>query len=541
MGSHDQYIAIDLKSFYASVECRARDLDPLTTNLVVADVSRTEKTICLAVSPSLKAYGIGGRARLFEVVQGVRRVNSARDRVLRSSIASRKCSPLPADETVAHLLPTDTVGTALEAYEALKLRRFRASSFNDTYVRAHPDVELDYLIAKPRMALYVEHSTKIYEVYLKFFAPEDIHVYSIDEVLIDATPYLRAYHMSAEDLASKVVADIFETTGITATAGIGTNLYLAKVAMDILAKHEEPNEHGVRIATLDEENYKRRLWSHTPLTDFWRVGKGTAERLRNVGIHTMGDIARCSLGGKDAYRNEDLLFDLFGKNAELLIDHAWGYEPVTMAEVKAYTPKAKSSVSGQVLMRPYSFDEARLVVWEMADQLALDLTSARLVTDTFVLTVSYDRQSLANVDSEDGSANIVVTDWYGRSVPKPAHGTVHLKERSSSSHEITSAVLALYDEIVNADFFVRKINIAADDLIEEAVALDLAKHAQRSLFDDEEAEQEAKEMLARERKVQDAMLEIREKFGKNAILKAPSLQEGATAQQRNKQIGGHSA
>ncbi len=509
MRSQKSYIAIDLKSFYASVECRERHLNPLRTNLVVADVSRTEKTICLAVSPSLKAYGISGRARLFEVLQRVRQVNEQRLRQLRAATGERQ---------------------------------FAACSFDDGLVHADPRQELGFLIAKPRMALYLDYSVRIYEVYLKHFAPEDIHVYSIDEVLIDATSYLRTYRLSARQLASNVIRDILAETGITATAGIGTNLYLAKVAMDILAKHEPPNEHGVRIAELDEEAYKRRLWDHEPLTDFWRIGRGYARRLQEHGMKTMGDVARCSLGRGADELNEDLLFRLFGKNAELLIDHAWGVEPVTMEQIKAYRPQSKSIVSGQVLHSPYSFDDARLVAWEMAEQLALDLTAKQLTTNTLVLTVGYDRASLNGAKDPAERGIETTVDWYGREVPKAAHGTGHPKRRTASARLISETVLALFDELVDPELLVRKVTIAAERLAgPDGEPGDGA--AQLALFDEDGlcASEEQEAEMERERTVQRAMLDIREKFGKNAVLKAASLQEGATAAERNRQIGGHSA
>ncbi len=505
MRSDFRYIAIDLKSFYASVECQECGLDPLTTNLVVADVSRTQKTICLAVSPSLKAYRISGRARLFEVTQRVSQINEDRLRTLK---------------------------------RRTNHRQFAYSSFDDTLVRQHPEAQLAFLAAKPRMALYLDYSTRVYEVYLRYFAPEDIHVYSIDEVLIDAGSYLRTYKLDARELASRVIADILQTTGITATAGIGTNLYLAKVAMDILAKHEEPDENGVRIAILDEDAYKHRLWNHEPITDFWRVGRGYARRLAAHSLLTMGDVARCSLGGPHDRLNEDLLFNLFGKNAELLIDHAWGAEPVTMAHIKKYQPHVRSTVAGQVLHAPYEFEDARLVAWEMAEQLGLDLTGAGLKTDTLVLTVGYDRESLSlERVGENAEDCPVVTDHYGRVVPKPAHGTKRLRTPTSSGKQIARAVLGLFDELVNPRFLARKISIAAERLVTEE---EIRQHpSQLSLFADEEDVPPAE--LEREQVLQKTMLDIKERFGKNAVLKAASLQDAATARQRNQQIGGHSA
>lgn len=553
MGSYNTYIAIDLKSFYASVECRERGLDPLGTHLVVADARRTEKTICLAVSPSLKAYGVGGRARLFEVVQRVREINAERLATLRrrnpppkqpkpkKQLEQSTSSVMgPSGPTDSSFLSEDITGTVLESYHPFEGALFRGASFLDEAVRTDPWLELDYLIAKPRMALYMDYSTRIYEIYLRYFAPEDIHVYSIDEVLIDATGYLRSYGMDGQRLASQVIRDILDSTGITATAGIGTNLYLAKVAMDILAKHEPPDAHGVRMAFLDEERYKQRLWSHRPLTDFWRIGRGYARKLEAHGLYTMGDVARCSLGARDDPQNEDLLFRLFGKNAELLIDHAWGYEPTTMAEIKAYKPQINSTMTGQVLQRPYGFREARLVVWEMADQLALDLTEARKETDRLTLTVSYDRESLADPKIREAYEGPIVQDRFGRSLPKHAHGTRALGETTASSHDITEAVLSLFDDLVDRRLLVRKISITADGLLSQEQAAERRRCRQRSLF--EEMDPPSKDAtLERERNIQEAMVGIRQRFGKNAILKAPSLQEGATAQQRNNQIGGHSA
>lgn len=563
MRSDRSYIAIDLKSFYASVECRERGLDPLTANLVVADPSRTEKTICLAVSPSLKAYGIGGRARLFEVVQRVREVNADRLRVLRRGRGRRKpsgasadcgsrerpaCEPGAGDGSVSDSFPASFPadlagctrrGIALEAYHPFEGTLFTGASYCDDEVRRNPCLELDYLVAKPRMALYLEYSARIYGIYLRYIAPEDIHVYSIDEVFIDATDYLRAHGTDASGLASRMVRDIYEATGITATAGVGTNLYLAKVAMDILAKHEEPDANGVRIAVLDERSYKERLWGHRPLTDFWRIGRGYAAKLAAQGIETMGDIARCSLGAPGDRWNEELLFKLFGKNAELLIDHAWGWEPVTMAQVKAYRPQAASTVSGQVLQRPYGFDEARLVVWEMADQLALDLTAARMETDKLVLTVGYDREG-APGEGSSSYRGPMTEDFYGRKVPKAAHGTGNLAEPTASSHRLTQAALELYDRLVDPVLCVRRISIAAENLVGEDEAERQRRCGQMSLFD-EPPDPHLQAEMEREKRIQGTMLGIRNRFGKNAILKAPSLQDGATARQRNGQIGGHSA
>lgn len=502
------YIAIDLKSFYASVECMERGLDPLATNLVVADASRTEKTICLAVSPSLKAYGIPGRARLFEVVQRVKEVNAARQ------------------------------------YRAPG-HRLTGTSYDDNELKASPSRAVSYITATPRMAHYIEYSTRIYNVYLKYIAPEDIHVYSIDEVFIDATPYLATYGLSAHELAARMIRDVLQTTGITATAGIGTNLYLCKIAMDIVAKHVQPDADGVRIAQLTETSYRRLLWAHRPLTDFWRVGKGYAKKLEAHGLRTMGDIARCSLGKPTDFHNPALLYRLFGVNAELLIDHAWGWEPCTMAEIKAYRPSTNSMVSGQVLHDPYPFASARLVVQEMTDQLALDLLAKRLVTDQIVLTVGYDIENLTDPAIRAAYKGAVTVDAYGRKAPKHAHGTAKLGGGTSSAREITQAVLALFDRIVDSRLLVRRISLSADHLIPESSLPAPAVFEQLDLFTDYDSlcQQRAAEQaaLGRERKMQQTILHIKEKYGKNAVLKGMNLQEGATAIDRNAQIGGHKA
>ena len=502
------YIACDLKSFYASVECIERSLDPLTTNLVVADKSRTEKTICLAVSPSLKAYGIPGRARLFEVVQKTAEVN-----------AQRKWKA-PG-------------------------RQFTGSSWNDPDLKSHPGLALDYLVAPPRMAHYIEWSTKIYNVYLKYVAPEDICVYSIDEVLMDVTNYLPTYKLTPRELARKMVLDVLNTTGITATAGSGTNPYLAKVAMDIWAKHTKPDRSGVRIAEMDEMSYRRLLWEHRPLTDFWRVGKGYAKKLEAQGLYTMGDIARCSIGRPTDYYNEDLLYKMFGVNAELLIDHSWGWEPVTMADIKAYKPEAKSVGSGQVLTCPYEFDKARMVAWEMADQLALDLVGQRLVTNQLTLTVGYDIDNLRDPERRKQYHGQITTDRYGRQIPKHAHGTANLGEYTSSSKRITAAILELFDRIVDKNLLARRLYLTASRVVAENDVPAEPAMEQMDLFADFEAAQAQKEAemaeLAREKKLQEAMLNIKNKYGKNAILKGTNLVDGATAAGRNKQIGGHRA
>lgn len=510
MSENRTYIAIDLKSFYASVECIERNLDPLTTNLVVADKERTEKTICLAVSPSLKKYGISGRARLFEVVQQVKAVNEERRRVLPGM-------------------------------------QLQGTSYDDNELKEHPELAIDYIAAPPRMALYIEYSTRIYNVYLKYVAPEDMHVYSIDEVLLDATDYLAARGMTPREFAKAMIADVLQTTGITAAAGIGTNLYLCKVAMDIGAKHAQPDEDGVRIAELDEMSYRRLLWDHRPLTDFWRVGRGYAKKLEACGLYTMGDIARCSLGKANEYYNEELLYKLFGINAELLIDHAWGWEPCRMEDIKAYKPDNNSIGSGQVLHCPYEFEKARLVVREMTDMLALSLLEKELVTDQLVLTVSYDIENLSDPKRRSLYKGPVTTDHYGRKVPKHAHGTIGLDRATSSANQMLDAVTKLYDSIVDRNLLIRRLNIVANHVIEEAAAASQRQDhfEQLDLFTDytalqkQQAEEEAQ--LEREKKVQQAMLDIKKKFGKNAVLRGMNLEEGATARDRNAQIGGHKA
>lgn len=502
------YIAIDLKSFYASVECMERGLDPLTTNLVVADASRTEKTICLAVSPSLKAYGIPGRARLFEVVQKVKEVNAER---LRKAPG----------------------------------RAFSGVSFNDIELKSSPSISLDYIAAPPRMAHYIEYSTRIYNIYLEYIAPEDIHVYSIDEVFLDATDYLNTYNLSARELASKMILDVLKTTGITATAGIGTNLYLSKIAMDIQAKHIPADNNGMRIAELDEMSYRRLLWLHRPLTDFWRVGKGYAKKLEEQGLFTMGDIARCSLGKPTDYYNENLLYKLFGINAELLIDHAWGWEPCTIADIKAYKPSTNSIGSGQVLHCAYTFDKAKLIVREMTELLVLDLVDKRLVTDQLVLTVGYDIENLTNQKIKKSYHGVITTDHYGRSVPKSAHGSANLGRQTSSTKIILDTVTELFESIVDKNLLIRRVNITANHVVDEATVQKADNFEQLDLFTDYAAARGKKEEeeaeLAREKKVQKAMLEIKKKHGKNAILKGMNLEEGATTVDRNRQIGGHKA
>ena len=496
------FIAIDLKSMYASVECVARGLDPLTTNLVVADVSRTEKTICLAVTPSLKAYGIGGRARLFEVVQRLREVNYER----------QMKSPS---------------------------RRLTGKSFSDIELKEHPDWAVDYIAAPPRMAHYIDVSSKIYGIYLKYIAPEDIHVYSIDEVFMDVTDYLKSYKKTAHELAMTMIRDVLSQTGITATAGIGTNMYLCKVAMDIVAKKAPADKDGVRIAELDEMSYRKQLWDYRPITKFWRVGKGIAEKLAMYGIDTMGKVARQSV------KNEELLYRLFGVNAELLIDHAWGWEPCTMDMVKAYKPENNSFSNGQVLQSAYDFKKARVVVQEMAENMALDLVSKRLVTDQIILTVGYDRESLTNPDIRARYHGEVTTDYYGRQVPKHAHGTANLSRKTSSTKLITEAVVDLFDRIVNKDLLVRRLNLTVNHVVNEEEANRRTTPTQLDLFTDYEelARQQKAEKaeLDKERRIQEAQLAIKQRFGKNAILRGLNFEEGATAKERNEQIGGHKA
>lgn len=507
MPAENTYIAIDLKSFYASVECAARDLDPLTTNLVVADPERTEKTICLAVSPSLKAYGTGGRPRLFEVVERVREVNALR----------RAKAPN---------------------------RRFSGKSYTDTELKANPALELDYIVAPPQMALYMKISSQIYGIYLRYIAPEDIHVYSIDEVFIDAAPYLRTYKATPKELAVMLVKAVLKETGITATAGIGTNLYLAKIAMDINAKHMPPDENGVRIAELNEMTYRETLWAHTPITDFWRVGRGYAAKLEEKGLYTMGDIARCSLGKKGEFYSEELLYNLFGVNAELLIDHAWGYEPCTIRDIKAYKPHSSSLSTGQVLEKPYSFDKGKLIVLEMTDLLVLDLVDKNLLTNQIVLHVGYDIENLSDPDILSSYKGEISQDFYGRKKPKSAHGSVNLEKHTSSSRAVLAAVAELYDQIVNRKLTVRRMSVTANNVIPES-SLCEPESLQLDFFSDYEevrrihAERRAAE--EQERELQRAILRIKKKYGKNSVLKGMNLEEGATTVKRNGQVGGHRA
>jgi len=502
------YVAIDLKSFYASVECIERDLDPLTTNLVVADASRSEKTICLAVSPSLKKFGIPGRARLFEVIHKVKEENAKRMR-----FAPR--------------------------------RKFIGSSYHASELLEFPELAIDYIDAPPRMAHYMDYSTRIYNVYLKYVSPEDIHVYSIDEVFIDVTNYLKSTNLSAREFTKSIIKDVLNTVGITATAGIGTNLYLCKIAMDIVAKHIPADDDGVRIAELDEMSYRKLLWNHRPITDFWRVGKGYAKKLEKYNMYTMGDVARCSLGKSGTYYNEDLLYKLFGINAELLIDHAWGWEPCTLPEIKAYKPVSKSTGSSQVLHSPYPNDKARIIVKEMADTLALDLVDKGLMTDQVVLTVGYDISNITNPKINNTYKGEIKTDYYGRQIPKHAHGTVNLDRMTSSTSLITEGLMKLFDDIVNPDLLVRRVSLVANHIANETTVEKQPVFEQLDMFTNYEDKQveaeEEKESLEKEKKLQHAMLDIKKKFGKNAILKGLNYQDGATTKERNNQIGGHKA
>ena len=498
------YMAIDLKSFYASVECISRKLDPLTTNLVVADVGKTQKTICLAVTPSLKKFGISGRARLFEVIQKVNEINRQRKR-----------------KAPGHI--------------------FTGESYDETELLQHPEYAMTYIAAPPRMAHYLEISTEIYNIYLKYISPKDIHVYSIDEVFLDVTGYLKAYQMSPRELAKRMILDILNTTGITATAGIGTNLYLCKVAMDIVAKRIRPDADGVRIAQLDEIRYRKLLWKHQPLTDFWRIGKGISKKLAQIGLYTMGDIAKCSLGKPEDIYNEERLYQLFGINAQLLIDHAWGYEPCTMEDIKAYQPQHTSISTGQVLHCPYDYEKTRLVIKEMLDLLALALVDKQQVTDQIILSVGYD---IENLDKQSYTGE-VTTDRYGRKIPKHAHGTANLKRHTASCRLMSEAVMELFDRIVNPQLTVRRIHISANHILDEQQIPAMEMREQMDLFTDYEAltQQELQEnkQLEKEKRLQQATLQIKKKYGKNAVLKGMNLEEGANTIQRNKTIGGHKA
>mgnify|MGYP002706390259 FL=1 len=489
------YVAIDLKSFYASVECKERGLDPITTNLVVADSSRTEKTICLAVSPALKSYGIPGRARLFEVVQKVKEINVYRKRKATN-------------------------------------RTFTGSSYSDIELKKNKNLELSYIIAPPRMAYYMKYSSKIYNIYLKYFSSDDIYVYSIDEVFIDVTHYLKTYNMRAKELVTKVIQDVYQTTGITATAGIGTNLYLCKIAMDIVAKHVKPDENGVRIAGLDEMAYRKLLWGHRPLTDFWRVGKGYTKKLEEHGMYTMGDVARMSV------KNEDLLYKLFGVNAELLIDHAWGWESVTIESIKAYRPATNSICSGQVLHCPYNYENTKIIVKEMTELLALDLVEKGLVTNQIVLEVGYDVDNLKNQAISSLYNGEITTDKYGRKVPKHAHGTINIDHQTASSKVLTGYIIKLYEQIVNKQLLVRRINITVNNVVNENM-VKTSDYEQINLFVDYAEVNEKRKKEEAEKEIQKAMIGIKSKYGKNAILKGMNLQKEGTTIERNRQIGGH--
>ncbi len=495
------YLCIDLKSFYASVECIERGLDAMTTNLVVADSGRTEKTICLAVSPSLKSFGVPGRPRLFEVIQRVKEVNRKRQ----------------------NKAPN---------------KRFVGESYDYNTLMASPELGVSYIVAPPRMAYYMNYSTRILEIYLKYIAPEDIHVYSIDEVFIDLTKYLKTYDKSPRELAMMIIRDVLSNTGITATAGIGTNMYLAKVAMDIVAKHKDADKDGVRIAELDEISYRRELWSHRPLTDFWRVGKGYAKKLEENRLYTMGDIARASL----SQYGEDKLYKLFGVNAELLIDHAWGWEPCTIEDIRKYKPESKSIGSGQVLHCPYEFEKAKLIIKEMTELLSLDLVDKELVTNQVVLTIGYDIDNLKGSRRYKGE---VVTDVYGRKVPKHAHGTINLNRYTSSSKLIIEAAEELFERIVDKDLLVRRLNVTVNNVIDENLVDEEKSYEQMNIFTDynrlDEIRKKEKEALRKEKSIQKAMLKIKKQFGKNAVLKGKNLEEGATTLDRNSQIGGHKA
>ncbi len=496
MKKNRTYIAIDLKSFYASVECVQRGFDPLNTNLVVADVSRTEKTICLAVSPSLKSFGIPGRPRLFEVNEKLKEINN-----------SRKWNS--------------------------KSHKLTGKSVFLSELNKNSSLEVDYITAPPQMSKYMMVSTSIYDIYLKYIAPEDIHVYSIDEVFIDATDYLNLYNLSARDFTIKLISEVLANTGVTATAGIGTNMYLCKIAMDIVAKHIPADDQGVRIAELDEMSYRKKLWDHRPLTDFWRVGKGYANKLENRGIYTMGDVARCSLN------NEELLYKLFGINAELLIDHAWGRETTTIADIQAYKPENNSISSGQVLKKPYEFEKARLIVKEMTDSLVLELVDKHLVCNQLVLTVCYDISSLSDYKGE------IEIDRYGRNAPKQAHGSENLDKYTSSTKQIVNAALSLYDRIVDKELYIRRIYVVANHVIDENNINLFQPYEQLNLFKDYESfeEKEKSEEIekTKEKNIQHALLDIKKKYGKNAILKGMNFEEDATAIERNSQVGGHKA
>ena len=536
------YVAIDLKSFYASVECMERKLDPLTTNLLVADNSRTDKTICLAVSPSLKSVGISGRARLFEAKQAVKEANSKRLSHYRKLLKERP-------ELFRDFVSPEDIRKPWKA-------EFVGKTYDAKALSEHPELGIDFITADPRMSLYMEYSTRIYDIYLKYVAPEDMHIYSVDEVFIDVTGYLDLYKLSPHDLTIKIIRHVLRETGITATAGIGTNMYLAKIAMDIEAKHIPPDEDGVRIAELDEISYRKSLWNHRPITDFWRVGKGYAKRLASHGIYTMGDVARCSIGDERDFHNEDLLYKLFGVNAELLIDHAWGWEPCTMEAIKDYKTENNSISQGQVLQKPYTYEKTRLIVKEMTDQLSLTLVNKGLICDQVVLTIGYDIENLSDPERAALYKGEYTIDYYGRKVPKHANGRASLDGFTNSGKIMMDAVLSIFDRTVNPDLLVRRINVVANHVIpgtggkkiesknDDSVQLDLFSQI---LKEGEEGSEinggrtMSEEELEEESRIQETLLAIKKKFGKNAVVKAMNLEEDATAMDRNKQIGGHKA
>ena len=496
------YLCIDLKSFYASVECVERGLDPLTTNLVVADAERTNKTICLAVTPSLKQLGVSSRPRLFEVEKSIRDINKKRKQNIDYKPFTHKATDIN-------------------------------DIMNDSFA------EVDYIIATPRMAYYIEYSARIYSIYLKYIAPEDIHIYSIDEVFIDLTKYLKMYNLSPHDLAMMIIKDVLKTTKITATVGIGTNMYLAKVAMDIVAKKMPPDKDGVRVAELDEISYRYKLWDHTPLTDFWRIGNGINKKLNFLGLYTMGDVARCSL------EQEDILYKIFGINAELLIDHAWGFENCTMEYIKNYSPVGRSLGTGQVLHCPYEYDKARLILKEMADSLSFDLLDKNLLTKQLVITIGYDFENLTNPLIANKYKGDISEDYLGRTIPKHAHGTINLNDYTCSTETIVSECVKSFDEIVDPDLLIRRVNIAATRILDEKQYKKKYEYEQLDLFTNYEVEDDARRQqnkkLDKEKRAQKAILDIKKRYGKNAIIKGMNLEEGATMKDRNKQIGGHRA
>lgn len=485
------YVCIDLKSFYASVECKERNLDPLNTNLVVADQERTDKTICLAVSPSLKSYGLPGRCRLFEAKQKIKEINYLR----------RKNN---------------------------NYKKFIGKSYIDSELKNNKTLELDFIIAPPRMKKYMKYSTDIYKIYLKYIALEDIFVYSIDEVFCDITSYLNTYKLKPKELVSKIIKDVYETTGITATAGIGTNLYLAKISMDIVAKHTKPNEIGVRIAEINEMSYRKLLWDHKPLTDFWRVGRGYAKKLEQNNMFTMGDVARCSIN------NENLLYKLFGINAELLIDHAWGFEPTTMQDIKNYKPETNSISEGQVLHCPYNYEKTKLIVKEMIDNLSFNLVNKEKVTNQIVLTIGYDISNLTDPKIRQNYKGEITFDQYGRMIPKHSHGTINLDHKTSSSKILIQKTIELYERIINKNLLVKRINITASNIVDEKEI----NYEQLNIFTINNFNYENAKRNE-ELKLQKVMLELKNKYGKNIILKAMNLEEGATTKERNNQVGGH--